>query len=183
MIQYSLYDTEQHHSSLLTHANTCDMAGDTIIVEDINSRHDCRAYRVFRYYIRKLIKDRCDRLPAEATSAERRAVRQGIFLCEPADGGGCRVYACKACKRLCRAGNTSDNKPRYVQCSPAELDLFDGVDEHNDYESIGIGDKQPKVYANLSCNDRMLLGVLKVRMPHQRCLLNHWPQDSATQNT
>jgi len=63
---------------------------------------------------------------------------------------------------LARAGNTSDNKPRYVQCSPADLDLFDGVDEHDEFDSIGIGDKQPRVYANLCCNDRMRLGVLKV---------------------
>ena len=100
--------------------------------------------------------------PEEATSAERRTEHNGIFLCEPANGGGCHVSACNACKRLCRAGNTSDNKPRYVQCSPADLDLFDGVNEHDEFDSIGIGDKQPKVYANLSCNDRMRLGVLKV---------------------
>ena len=63
---------------------------------------------------------------------------------------------------LCRAGSTTDNKPRYVQCSPADLDLFDGVNEHDEFDSIGIGDKQPRVYANLCCNDRMRLGVLKV---------------------
>ena len=108
------------------------------------------------------MRDRCDRLPEEATSAERRTERNKIFLCEPADGGGCRVFACRACKRLCRAGSTTDNKPRYVQCSPADLDLFDGVDEHDEFDSIGIGDKQPRVYANLCCNDRMRLGVLKV---------------------
>jgi hypothetical protein len=137
---------------------------DTIIVDDIQGRHDCRAYRVFRYYIRKLTDDRCNRLPGEATRAERRAVRSSIFLCEPVDGGGCRVYTCRACKRLCRAGTTANNKPRYSQCSPADLDLFDGVDEDDDYNSIGIGDRVPSVYANLSCNDRMCLGVLKVML-------------------
>ena len=147
---------------MLNYPKKGDIKADTIVVEDIRNKHDCRAYRVFRYYIRKLVKDRCDRLPDEATSAERRAVRNGIFLCEPADGGGCRVFACKACKRLCRAGNTSENKPRYVQCSPADLDLFDGVDEENEFHTIGIGDRQPKAYKNLSCNDRMILGVLKV---------------------
>ena len=86
-----------------------------------------------------------------------------IFLCEPADGGGCRVYACTSCKRLCRKGNNSDKKPRYVQCDPASLDLYDGIDDENEYSSFGIGDKQPSVYANLSCNDRMTLGVLKVK--------------------
>ena len=44
----------------------------------------------------------------------------------------------------------------------ADLDLFDGVDEENEFHTIGIGDRQPKAYENLSCNDRMLLGVLKV---------------------
>ena len=75
--------------------------GDIIItVEDIHNKYDCRAYRVFRYYINKLVRDRCDRLPEEATSAERRTERNKIFLCESADGGGCRVFAsCRACKR------------------------------------------------------------------------------------
>ena len=80
------------------------MPGDIITVEDIHNKYDCRAYRVFRYYIHKLVKDRCDRLPEEATSAERRTERNKIFLCESADGGpdggGCRVFAsCRACKR------------------------------------------------------------------------------------
>ena len=54
--------------------------------------------------------------------------------------------------------------------SPVDLDLFDRVNEHDEFDSSGIGDKQPKVYANLSCNDRMRLGVLKVRRPPLRCL-------------
>merc|ERR1719272_144884 len=70
---------------------------------------------------------------------------------------GSRVYACTSCKRLCRDGNTAENKPLYRQCDPAELDLFDGVDDEDEFTSIGIGDKQPSVYANLSCNDRMAL--------------------------
>ena len=90
------------------------------------------------------------------------ALSGDIFLCAPADGGGSRVYACTSCKRLCRDGNTAENKPRYRQCDPAELDLFDGVNDEDEFTSIGIGDKQPSVYANLSCNDRMALGVLKV---------------------
>ena len=106
--------------------------------------------------------DRCDRLGPDATDAERRSISKDIFLCAPADGGGSRVYACTSCKRLCRDGNTAENKPRYRQCDPAELDLFDGVDDEDEFTSIGIGDKQPSVYANLSCNDRMALGVLKV---------------------
>jgi len=38
----------------------------------------------------------------------------------------------------------------------------DEEDEENEFHTIGIGDRQPKAYENLSCNDRMLLGVLKV---------------------
>ena len=34
--------------------------------------------------------------------------------------------------------------------------------QENEFHTIGIGDRQPKAYENLSCNDRMLLGVLKV---------------------
>ena len=135
---------------------------DIIIVEDIHEIKHCRAYRVFKYYIKKLVNDRCDRLGPDATDAERRSISKDIFLCAPADGGGSRVYACTSCKRLCRDGNTAENKPRYRQCDPAELDLFDGVDDEDEFTSIGIGDKQPSVYANLSCNDRMALGVLKV---------------------
>ena len=136
---------------------------DIIIVEDIHEKKHCRAYRVFKYYIKKLVSDRCDRLGSDATPAERDKLSKEIFLCEPADGGGCRVYACTSCKRLCRKGNNSDKKPRYVQCDPATLDLYDGIDDENEYSSFGIGDKQPSVYANLSCNDRMTLGVLKVK--------------------
>ena len=95
---------------------------------------------------------------------KKKTISENIFLCEPADGGGSRVYACPACKRLCRAGTTADKKPRYKQCDPADLDLFDGVNEDDEFTSIGIGDKQPSVYAKLSCNDRMTLGVLKVSL-------------------
>ena len=136
---------------------------DIIIVDDIHDKKHCRAHRVFKYYIKKLVKDRCEKLRPDATDAERRSISKGIFLCVPADKGGSRVYACTSCKRLCRDGMTAENKPRYTQCDPAELDLFDGVNDEDDFTSIGIGDKQLSVYANLSCNDRMTLGVLKVR--------------------
>ena len=136
---------------------------DIIIVDDIHELGHCRAYRVFKYYIKKLVSDRCERLGPDASESEIRSISKGIFLCEPADGGGSRVYACTSCKRLCRSGKTAENKPRYKQCDPALLDLFDGVDDEDCFTSIGIGDKQPSAYANLSCNDRMTLGVLKVR--------------------
>ena len=136
---------------------------DIIIVDDIHELKHCRAYRVFKYYIKKLVSDRCERLGPDASESEIRSISKGIFLCEPADGGGSRVYACTSCKRLCRSGKTAENKPRYKQCDPALLDLFDGVDDEDCFTSIGIGDKQPSAYANLSCNDRMTLGVLKVR--------------------
>ena len=137
---------------------------DIITVEDIHEKKHCRAYRVFKYYIKKLVKDRCERLGPDASDEEKKTISENIFLCEPADGGGSRVYACPACKRLCRAGTTADKKPRYKQCDPADLDLFDGVNEDDEFTSIGIGDKQPSVYAKLSCNDRMTLGVLKVSL-------------------
>lgn len=74
--------------------------GEIILVQNISQKADCRAYRVFKYYIRELIHKMRERHPDHTT--DRDAVNQ-IFLCEPAKGGGCRVYACNACKRLCRS--------------------------------------------------------------------------------
>ena len=107
---------------------------------DIHDKKHSRAYRVFKHYTKKLVNDRCEKLGPDATDAELRSISKGVFLCEPADGGGRRVYACTSCKRLCRDGKTAENKPRYRPCDPAELDLFDGVDDEDDFSSIGIGD-------------------------------------------
>ena len=81
-----------------------------------------------------------------------------VFLCTPVEGGGCRVYACNACKRLCRRREEKE----YRQCTAAELDLFDGHDEDGSYVSIGIGDKQAPEYAALTVHDRLALGVLQM---------------------
>ena len=81
---------------------------DTIIVENVTCKRDCRAYRVFEYYIEKLQKDQCDKLSHGATEAEVQEELNRIFLCEKVSNG-CRVIACTACKRLCRDGSTDNN--------------------------------------------------------------------------
>ena len=68
------------------------------------------------------------------------------------------MYACNACKKLCRRRDEKE----YRQCTAAELDLFDGHDEDGTYASIGIGDKQPPEFAALTVNDRLALGVLQM---------------------
>ena len=83
-----------------------------------------------------------------------------VFLCEPVAGGGCQVYACTACKKLCKR-RRDGRQTFYQQCNAAELDLFDGHAADGSYSSIGIGDKQPPEYAALNCKDRMALGVLQ----------------------
>ena len=47
--------------------------GDTIRVTNVTKKQDCRAYRVFKYYIRKLVKDECARLPPNANQRHARA--------------------------------------------------------------------------------------------------------------
>ena len=132
--------------------------GDEILVQNISTKHDCRAYRVFRYYIQKLISDRGGRHPDETT---RENAKNEVFLCEPEPNGGCRVYSCSACKRLCAKRGTG--RTTYEQCSTDRLDLFDGHRSNGSYDTIGIGDKQPKEYAVLTVKDRMSLAVLQVR--------------------
>ena len=113
--------------------------GDTITVTNISSKYDCRAYRVFRYYIKELTREVYARLPAG--SAREDAERQ-VFLCEPVeDQDGCRVFCCNFCKAKCR--NRQGNRTTYEQCAAEDLDLFDGHDEEGNYTSIGIGDEQP----------------------------------------
>ena len=108
-----------------------------------------------RYYIRKLIADKLSRQQDNTTRSD---VEDSVFLCQPVEEGGCRVYACNACKKLCRRRDEKE----YRQCTAAELDLFDGHDEDGTYASIGIGDKQPPEFAALTVNDRLALGVLQM---------------------
>ena len=129
--------------------------GDEIVVQNVRKKVDCRAYRVFRYYIKKLIADKVARHSDNTTLCE---AKQSVFLCKPQEGGGCRVYTCAACKKLCRQRNGQQTV--YEQCSAAKLNLFDGHDADGTYASIGIGDKQAPEYAALTVNDRLALGVL-----------------------
>ena len=134
--------------------------GDRITVKNISGKRDCRAYRVFRYYIKKRATSLRDQLQAQGEDIELAEAEAQIFLCEPHEEGGCDVWTCNACKTLCR--RRKENRVVYKQCSAARLDLFDGHDCEGNYESIGIGDKQPKAYADLSVHDRLALSVLKV---------------------
>ena len=142
--------------------------GDTIRVTNVGSRQECRAYRVFRYYIRELVKGERRRLracsDAEATSeADRKAeAYRNVFLCKPTtDNAACKVYACSHCKRACRRRDAG-GKLYYAQCSGDELDLFDGHTADGEYESNGIGEKQAPEYAACSVHDRLALSVLKM---------------------
>ena len=133
--------------------------GDELVVQNISSKRDCRAYRVFRYYIWKLISDRSGR---HSDNTTRENAKNEVFLCEPQPAGGCRVYSCSACKRLC--SKRDGGRTTYEQCSTDQLDLFDGNRSDGTYDSIGIGDKQPKEYAVLTVKDRMSLAVLQVSL-------------------
>ena len=53
--------------------------GAIIIVEDIHKLEHSRAYRVFKYYIRKLVNDRCEVGP-DASDTERRSISKGIKI-------------------------------------------------------------------------------------------------------
>ena len=52
---------------------------DIIIVDDIHELGHCRAYRVFKYYIKKLVSDRCERLGPDASDAEMRSISKGTW--------------------------------------------------------------------------------------------------------
>ena len=98
----------------------------------------------------------------ERASASTLATQRRVEAFVKAHGGQCssgglpveqRTWEWRACPAL-----PTFSKQRFCEL----LDLFDGVDEENEFHTIGIGDRQPKAYKNLSCNDRMILGVLKV---------------------
>ena len=98
--------------------------GDTIAVTNVRRKRDCRAYRVFRHYIRNLSSHEEERLHActpHAAAAEiTSAAKASVFLCEPtANGDACKVYACSHCKRACRRRD-ANGKLFYAQCSAAE---------------------------------------------------------------
>ena len=69
--------------------------GDTICVANVQRKSDCRAYRVFRYYIKKLIGYEYDRLESHAfddDAARQAEAASNVFLCERCPArGGCKV--------------------------------------------------------------------------------------------
>jgi hypothetical protein len=138
-------------------------AGDTICVSNVNGKHSCRAYRVFKYYIKRLVADECARLPQDVPEDDRSATAwDSVFLCERHPTKPCcKVFACSHCKRACRRRD-KNGKLYYAQCSGAELDLFDGHRADGEYEPIGIGEKQAPEYAACCVHDRLALGVLKM---------------------
>ena len=135
--------------------------GDTIRVSNVTSKYDCRAYRVFRYFIKRAIRKMRGRMPENADRAD---ADKEVFLCEPHPNGGCKVFTCSMCKCACKRRD-DEGKLFYSQCSAAELDLFDGHRADGTYESIGIGEKQAPEYAACSVWDRLALGVLKMANP------------------
>ena len=63
--------------------------GDTIRVANITRKEDCRAFRVFRYYIRELVSGERDRLRACGQASEggiKEEARANVFLCERSTG-------------------------------------------------------------------------------------------------
>jgi hypothetical protein len=71
-----------------------------ITVRNVTRPRDCRAYRVFRYYIRRLQRKERERIGDDVDENE---VNSSVFLCNPCDDGvlGANVYACTACKTAC----------------------------------------------------------------------------------
>jgi len=131
-----------------------------ITVRNVTRPRDCRAYRVFRYYIRRLQRKERERIGDDVDGNE---VNSSVFLCNPCDDGviGANVYACTACKTAC-ACKDAEGKRFYEQCTGAELDLFDGFDEEDHYVSNGIGERQAPEYRKLSVHDRLALSVLNM---------------------
>ena len=144
--------------------------GDTIVVSNISCKSDCRAYRVFKYYIKQRARDLLERLHARDSNSTAQEALSRIFLCDPQPGGGCRVFTCPSCKALSKRSH--DGKVSYKQSSVTRLDFFDGHSvETGEYGPIGIGEKQADEYAVLNVHDRMALSVLKVcPTPHVLCL-------------
>ena len=74
---------------------------------NVLKRDDCRAFRVFKYYIKQLQKKL--ELPMN-----------DVFLCQKINGeGGRLVFSCETCSRR------------------TDTDLFDGVRQDGSYETIG----------------------------------------------
>ena len=110
------------------------------LCKTVKKREDCRAWRVFRYFIEGMASD--------LTPAGTEPDLNDVFMCDPRQRG-CEVFACTTCR------HAEHQKPTY--------DLFDGVQADGSYESIGIGDKQPAVIERLNRDERLALAVLKLK--------------------
>ena len=119
------------------------VSGDKIVVT-ASGRDDLRAWRVYGPSI-------------QAFATERGLDEGDVFLCEEVDGDDSkrRVYTCTACKK--------------EKCQdPAQYDLFDGhaadarVARGWSYTSNGVGEPPPEPLAELTSDERLLLGVVKM---------------------
>jgi len=118
-------------------------AGDTIVVT-ANGLDDLRAWRVYGGMINRFC-------------SEQHLPIADVFLCAEADPrhglAQRRVYSCTACKKeVCR--------------DPMRYDLFDGhVSDGADgwrYDGNGVGSPVPDALANLTSEERLALGVVKM---------------------
>ena len=142
----------------------------TIHAKNVGAIDDCRAYRVFKYFIDALAsKLSGEAAPAGGDLLERYYSNQGpgssafLFHCEPGVPGA-EVYACSICQSKCKLSTGAGTE--YNQQSAAQYGLFDGFRTSGAYSSIGIGDgpRAPELDA-LNVRERMALSILKVNAP------------------
>ena len=83
--------------------------GDTIKVTNVMRKRDCRAYRVFRYYIRQLVGDERERLESCADAGDEAELKaeaeRNVFLCEPTRQGDAGARCMRARTASGRAGS------------------------------------------------------------------------------
>jgi hypothetical protein len=108
-------------------------------VTGLTKKEDCRAYRVFAPWIKKLAENCC---VSEDTifKFEKFVDSKGVHKA--------KVYSCSLCK------NETRHTPKY--------NLFDGVRSDGTVVDIGIGSPPNKALAYLSVEQRMKLAMLKM---------------------
>ena len=109
-----------------------------IKVPGIMKKEDCRAYKVFAEWIKKLARSRVMK-------------EEDIFKCEPVDikgVKGAKVFSCPLCK------NKDRQTPKYS--------LFDGMRASGSVDDIGIGRPPVAALASLSIGQRMRLAMLQM---------------------
>ena len=147
-----------------------------IVVDGLKERTDCRAYRVFKFYIDEL---EAAELAQAVNPNIDAANKSEVFLFKPTETGA-QVYSCGMCEKKCKVQTARGQPPIYSQLKASELDLFDGWTPHRrsnsrpaggtrsaeigigEYNSIGIGDEMPDEIACLNTVERMELSVLKM---------------------